>query len=333
MKLLVLTNNPDRPSFRQRFKIYLDDLHEAGIACSIVRVPRGWAKRLAVLRSAGAFDAVYLHKKRLNLLEDLCLRRHCRRMIYDFDDAVMYKDSRPEHCSWTRHFDFRRTVRRADVVIAGNEVLAGHARRYNDNVVVLPTGLRIDDYLPREDHAGADGTVRLGWIGSASTLGYLAGIAGALEEIGRRHPQAVLRIIADRFLELRNMRVEKCVWSLQRQAADLAACHIGLAPLPDNRFTGGKCGFKILQYMATGIPFVASGVGVNRTFAQDSGAGFQACGQEEWIARLSALIEDESLRAEMGRRGRNYVEQYDAKVMGRRLTAVLKDAIEPEKTR
>lgn len=116
MKLLVLTNNPDRPSFRQRFRIYVGALQDNGIACSVVRIPSSWAERCGVLKSAAGFDAVYLHKKRLNFIEDLYVRRHCRRLIYDFDDAVMYKDSRPERFSWTRHFDFRRTVRRADVV-------------------------------------------------------------------------------------------------------------------------------------------------------------------------------------------------------------------------
>ena len=332
MKLLVLTNNPDRPSFRQRFKSCLDELRNNGFECSVVRFPSGWPARYRLLRSAGAFDAVYLHKKRLNVIEDLCTRRYGRRLIYDFDDAVMYKDSAPDRFSWTRHLGFRRTVRRADVVIAGNEVLAGHARRYNANVCVLPTGLKVDDYTVRQDHRAEDGTVQLGWIGSASTLGYLAGIAGALEEIGRRYPNVVLRIIGDRFLELKNMPVERRVWSLDTQASDLAACHVGLAPLPDNRFTRGKCGFKILQYAATGIPFVASGVGVNRIFTDQSGAGYIADGADEWISRIATLVEDENLRSQLGQRGRRYVAQFDAKVMGAKLVAILKNAMETQVT-
>ncbi|MBE0535087.1 MAG: glycosyltransferase [Phycisphaerae bacterium] len=327
MKLLVLTNNPDRPSFRQRFRIYLNDLRNHGIECSVVRFPAGCAARYRLWKSAGAFDGVYLHKKRLNAMEAWCIRRYCSTLIYDFDDAVMFSDVRPDRRSITRYLGFRRTARRADVVIAGNEILAEYARRFNANVHVLPTGLDLNDYTARHDHGAPDNVIRLGWIGSASTLPYLASIRGVLEELGMRYPNVVLRVIGDRFLELKTMPVEECVWSLDTQASDLAACHIGLAPLPDDRFTRGKCGFKILQYAATGIPFVASGVGVNRIFAEQSQAGYIADSKEEWSCRLSRLIEDERLRSQLGQNGRRYVARFDAKTTGARLISILSNAI------
>jgi len=326
MKLLVLTNNPNRSSFRQRFRVHLDALQEAGIECSIVRIPGDLTVRCKLLKSAVNFDAVYLHKKRLNVVEDWCIRRYCRTLIYDFDDAVMFKDTRPDHRSLIRYMAFRRTVRRSDVAIAGNETLADYARRYCRNVHVLPTGLDLDDYTVRRDHKPDSDCIRLGWIGSASTLNYLEGIRGALEEIGRRFPNVVLRIIADRFLDLDNMPVEKCVWSLAKQASDLAECHIGLGPLPDNRFTRGKCGFKILQYAATGLPFVVSDVGVNRKFADESRAGFVARSEDEWVAHLEALIANEHLRAEMGERARRYAVRFDAGIIGSQLINILHEA-------
>jgi glycosyltransferase involved in cell wall biosynthesis len=195
---------------------------------------------------------------------------------------------------------------------------------------MLPTGLNVREYAVRRDHGAENGTVRLVWIGSASTLSYLASIRGALEEIGRRHGKVVLRIIADDFFELANMPVERCIWSLESQAPDLAAGHIGLAPLPDDRFARGKCGFKILQYAATGIPFIANSVGVNSIFTAESGAGLMVNSQEDWVAKLSILIENENLRSKLGHNGRQYAERFDAKIIASRLVSVLKATSQSE---
>jgi len=157
---------------------------------------------------------------------------------------------------------FQRTVKLADMVIAGNSYLAKHARKFNPNVEVFPTGLDTHAYELKAEPTN-DAKLRLVWIGSSSTLKYLAGIKPALEEIGSRFDDVVLRIICDDFFDLQKMEVEKCQWSLQKQAVDLATSHIGLAPLPDNKFTQSRFCFKILQYAAVGLPVVASPVGAN----------------------------------------------------------------------
>jgi glycosyltransferase involved in cell wall biosynthesis len=318
MKLLIITNNPNRASFRQRIGIYLDTLRDNGIRCEVARYPSGSLARWKLLRHCRDFDAVFLHKKRLNPLDAFWLHRNGRKVIYDFDDAVMYNDKNPDRPSRKRQKSFQRTVRPAHLVIAGNSYLAEHAQKFKGNVKILPTGLDVKSYCCGADKPN-DKRTRLVWIGSQSTLKYLAQIKPVLEEIGSRSDNVVLRLICDNFLDLQNMEVEKCRWSLKSQAVDLVTSDIGLAPLPDNRFTCGKCGFKILQYAAAGLPVVASPVGTNSEYVRDGVTGFHASGPDEWIDGITKLVEKSELRRRMGQAGREQVGQFDVSVIGKKL--------------
>ena len=225
MNLLVLTNNPDRPSFRQRLEVHLDLLRRNGINCEVARLPAGPAARCRLLKRSADFDAVFLHKKRLNLIEAVLLQRYSRKTIYDFDDAVMYKTVAPQRKTLCGSMRFRLTVKLADLVIAGNPYLAEHAHKFNTKVEVLPTGLNTNEYEIAATRK-TDGKVRLVWIGSQSTLRYLTEITPALEEIGSRHENVILKIVCGDFIDLKMMPVEKCLWSEQTQAADLATSEI-----------------------------------------------------------------------------------------------------------
>ena len=324
MNLLVISNNLKRASYRQRVAMYLELMHKAGIDCQTVLYPRDNWSRWKLLRSCGSFDAVFLHKKTLNFFDAFWLRRYGRKVIFNFDDAIMYYDTHPEkEPSRRKHKKpFERTIKLASLVIAGNPYLAEHAKKFNSNVVVLPTGLDTNSYKCRST-ATNDSKIRLVWIGSQSTLKYLAEIKPALEKIGKRFDNVVLRIICDDFFDLQQMEVEKCQWSLERQESDLSACDIGLAPMPDNRFTRGKCGFKILQYAAAGLPTAASPVGVNADLVQDNVTGFQAKDILQWTERIAKLIEDTQLRKKMGQNSLSMVKDYDVAVIGKRLVRLI----------
>jgi glycosyltransferase involved in cell wall biosynthesis len=179
--------------------------------------------------------------------------------------------------------------------------------------------------MPRNDNK-----IHLVWIGSKSTLRYLAEIKPVLEEIGSRFDNVVLRIICDHFFDLHNMQVEKCEWSIKTQIPDLITSDIGLAPLPDNRFTRGKCGFKILQYAAASLPIVTSPVGVNLEYVRDGITGFQVSSFPEWIDKITELIRNAELRKQMGTAARSNVEKYDIDIIGKNLYNMLDRCVTKE---
>ena len=213
------------------------------------------------------------------------------------------------------------------MVIAANPYLANHARNFNKNIEVLTTALNVSNYKQNVSPPD-DGKIRLVWIGSKSTLPYLAQIKPALEEIGSRFDNVILRIICDDFFDLQNMEVEKRHWALETQAVDLATSHIGLAPLPDNHFTKGKCGFKILQYAAAGLPVVASPVGSNAEYVQEGVNGFLASDCSEWVDKMSRLLTDSQLRKQIGQAGREDVKQFDLHVIGKQLCRLIREFLE-----
>lgn len=329
MKLLIIISNPKRASFRQRVAVHLDTLHANGVDCKVAKLPSGPFTRRKLFQQAADYDCVILHKKALNYLNALWLRRYSKKIIYDFDDAIMYDAGNPDKPSLKRQKAFQRTVSLADLVIAGNDYLAEHAMKFNKTVEVLPTSLDTKPYtiqsMPRNDDK-----IRLVWIGSKSTLRYLAEIKPVLEEIGSRFENVILRIICDHFFDLQNMRVEKCEWSIKTQISDLITSDIGLAPLPDNRFTRGKCGFKILQYAAASLPIVTSPVGVNLEYVRDGITGFQASSFPEWIDKLTELIKNTELRKQMGTAGRANVEKYDIDIIGKNLYSMLDKYVKKE---
>ena len=322
MKLLIITNNPTRASFRQRVEVHLDLLKAGQITCEVAKFPSGSVARFRLLKRCCDFDAVFLHKKRLNPIDAMWLRKYGRMVIYDFDDAVMYDDKDPGKTSRKRQKSFARTVKLADAVIAGNDYLAEHAKGSNPGVTVLPTGLDVAAYRPEVKRAD-DGKVRLVWIGSRSTLKYLTDISPALEQVAQRFDNVVLRVICDDFFSLEKMPVEKCTWSLASQCIDLAGGDIGLAPLPDDPFARGKCGFKILQYAASALPVVTSPVGVNADLVRDGVTGYHASDVEEWVDRIGRLVEDRQLRQRMGQANLKMGEDFDLKKIGQRLSEII----------
>jgi glycosyltransferase involved in cell wall biosynthesis len=328
MKLFIIANNFKRASFRQRIEIYLDILRNNGINCEVALFPRGSWSRWKLLRRCSDFDAVLLHKKTLNFVDAFWLRHYAKKVIFNFDDAIMYYDKQPERKpSRHKHKNpFKRTIKLSSLVIAGNTYLAEHAKKFNSNVEILATGLNTTEYRCQAEEK-TDDKIRLVWIGSGSTVKYLAEIRPALEKIGKRFDNVVLRVVCNDFFDLQNMAIEKRPWSLETQYTDLATSDIGLAPLPDDRFTRGKCGFKILQYASVGLPVIASPVGVNTDLVKSNVNGFVAGDINQWVEGISNLIENPQLIKQMGQKNLEMVKDYDIDAIGKRFIKLLKQSI------
>ncbi len=298
MRLLVLTHRFSDPSFRVRWGRFLDAL-----GAEAREIPaRG---RRGVFRLAREAETVVLHRRLLTGIDFRRLRRAARKLVYDFDDALLYRPVAPFR-SRLRARRFFRTVAGADLVLAGNRNLAMIARLRAKRVLVVPTTVEIPS-APRPPLLPLPTAV---WIGQRATLPYLEPFVGAVLDAGYR-----LRVIADAAPE----GAELVPWSRETEYARLAECHVGLAPLPSDPFARGKCGYKLLQYYAAGIPAVASPVGVHRTLAE--GGALLARTPEEWTAALILLREEGGARGPLGRA---FVERrYAAAALAERLKRIL----------
>lgn len=301
--VLFISKGENSASTRYRAFNYFPYLREAGWLPQHLTAAQGPLSRLNILRQARRADVVVIVRKTLSPLFLRLLRKASRRLVFDFDDAIFVRSNGEP--SRRRQQGFRRTMAVCDAVWAGNRYLAGAAARLNSHVSLLPTSIRPEKYQLEVEKPR--NCVDLVWIGSASTRKYLVQALPALEILAQRHPQLRLKIIADFDLETRHLVTLPLAWNEETEARELAASHIGIAPMPDNPWTRGKCALKVLQYMAAGLPVVASPTGVNLDVVSDGDNGFLATSAEQWIEHLEELIGDPALRKRLGTRGRESV--------------------------
>ena len=325
MRLVALVESEGHVCCRYRLAAFRAPLAAAGHALDLRPLPRSWVGRLTLGRDLTTADAVLVQRKLLPPLAVALLHRRVRRLLFDFDDAVWLRDSYS-----AKGFDdprrarrFRATVRAADLVIAGNDTLAAAARRWTspDHVAVVPTCVDVAKYLPQPRPAGP---VRLVWVGSSSTLRGLERFAPTLSAIGRAVPGVRLKLICDRFLDIPDLPVERCPWAEAAEPAEIAAADVGIGWVPDDPWSRGKCGLKVLQYHAAGLPVVANPVGVQAEIVRDGATGFLATTTEEWVNAVRQLAADPALRARLGAEGRAQAEaRYSVAAGAARLVAAL----------
>jgi glycosyltransferase involved in cell wall biosynthesis len=308
-RVLVITGsaNPKGSSFRLRIQQILPLLRERGFECEVRHRPRFWLTRRRLMRAAGGYHAVLLQKKMLPPGEARLLRKHARRILLDVDDAVMVRPrAMGWWAAWRRRRRFEATAAVADFVIAGNRYLGEVFASRGAEALVLPTVVDPAHYRVKE-HGPTSGP-RLVWIGSRSTLGYLRQYLPVLEAAARRVPGLRLVVIADETLREAPLPVDFHPWSFETEADALCSADIGIAPTPCDRWTLGKCGFKIVQYMAAGLPVIASPVGANEELVREGRTGFLPRRPEDWAEAAAALAGDVEMRRRFGSEARRIVE-------------------------
>lgn len=313
MKALALVEAPDHVCGRYRISAFAPALDASGWSIAVQGLASGTLARLAQLRSASRYDVVILQRKLLPLLHLMLLRRYAKRLIFDFDDAVLYRDSydsRGPH-SRRRGTRFGTTVRAADLIIAGNAFLADCATIHGasrDRIRVIPTCIDTDRYVPRSHESKPTSIVRLVWIGSSSTLQGIERQRPLLERLGREFPDLRLRLISDRFPRFDPLPVEAIAWSQAGESSAIAGGDIGISWVPDDLWSRGKCGLKVLQYGAAGLPTVANPVGVHPEILNHDETGELATTEDEWVDAIRRLIDDPERRFRKGRAARERVE-------------------------
>jgi glycosyltransferase involved in cell wall biosynthesis len=325
MKVAFLIHSLEVNSCRYRVLQYLPYLKEAGIEVAVHFYQRTWRDKLRFYNTLGHYDIFYIHRKLFPPLEFAYIRRKAKKIIYDFDDAIMYRSSSAKNAySLSRRIKFAFMMKRVDFIIAGNNFLKSEVLPYNPQVEVIPTSIDLSRYTTKEP-SRQKGPVIVGWLGSSSTLKYLRNFMPTLERLYRRYPHFQLKIVCDRFPDDIKVPVIKKQWSAETEEADLKSFDIGVMPLSDDLWSRGKCGLKILQYFSVGVPAVCTPVGINRDIVQDSINGFWAQDERQWEDRLLTLIREKELRREMGLVGRKTVENlYAVEVNAPRLLGILK---------
>jgi glycosyltransferase involved in cell wall biosynthesis len=308
--LAALVESPTHVCCRYRFAAFRPLLTAAGHRFDLISFPRSLWGRFRLGSDLSHLDAVILQRRLLPgwLLDRL--RRRVRRLFFDLDDAIYLRDShhpRGMHDPG-RSRRFAAVCRASDGIIAGNGFLGDEARRQGASVVhVIPTCVDPAAY-PIAEHRDRH-PVQLVWIGSSSTLKGLKQIAPLLEHIGRNCPGVRLKLVCNEFLRLEHLPIDAVQWSEECEADELASADVGIAWVPDDDWSRGKCGLKVLQYMAAGLPVVANPVGVQGHMVRHGETGFLASSSADWVNAVATLARDPGLRQRMGAAGRRRVER------------------------
>ncbi|MEQ6341781.1 MAG: glycosyltransferase family 4 protein [Gammaproteobacteria bacterium] len=352
MKVLLLTRYGRLgASSRMRFLQFLPWFEKAGFECTVaplvddaqlqVRYKKGgyqlfgllqaYRRRVRTLMQRHHFDVVWIEKEALPWLP-VWLERFLLRgapYVLDYDDAIFHNYDQHSSALVRRFFDHRidRLMAGARLVVAGNAYLAQRAQDAGAPwVEILPTVIDLDRYAAKPTLAPADEPLRIVWVGSPSTVRYLALLCEPLVVLGQRFAFK-LRVVGGGSIDLPGVDVEFVQWTEATEVASIQACDIGVMPLFDSPWERGKCGYKLIQYMACGLPVVASPVGVNGEIVRVGENGFLADTASEWVDALGRLLSDAALRQHMGKVGRKRVEaEYCIQQVVLRLVALLSTA-------
>jgi len=308
-------------------------LYKPGLLGKKLRlVTRNLGRRRSLLRQVKDYDLVYILREAALLGPPIFEKLiHQRRVpiVFDFDDAIFvsYRSPSNGYLSYLKFASKTKTIcRLASHVMVGNPYLAEYALQVNDRVTVIPTTIDTEKYRVTR-RAEQNGPPVIGWTGSYSTVQHLDTLRGALKKLAERESFR-LRVIGTPNYECAPIDVEAMPWRADTELEDLSAIDIGVMPLPDDRWSKGKCGLKALQFMALGIPTVCSPVGVNTDIIQDDENGLIAGTEDEWVDKLSRLLREAELRQRLGQAGRATVEaKYSAITQTPRVYEIFKSVI------
>ncbi len=327
MDVLFLIRGREHPASRYRVLQYLDPLAQGGVRAEVRDFPHSGAEWRALDPILARRPVLFVQKKRLGPLRLWGLRRRGVRILYDLDDAVMFQSSRHDSPdSFGRTLRFRWMARGSHGVVAGSWYLAGLAREHNPHVWVVPTSIDVSKYPPRT----GGGPITLGWIGGKKSLVFLKALAPVFERVARECPDVRLKIVCNDFFDCPPMPVIKKPWSEAEEGEDVRSFDIGLAPLPDDPWSRGKCATKLLQCMAAAVPCVASPVGSHEEIVTDGENGLFARSHDDWAGAIMRLIRDRPLADRLGAAGRRRVEEaYSLAANAPRLLDILREVASP----
>lgn len=306
-----------------------------GLAAKIGVTGWGTLQRFADVLRATRCDLVYVLREAFPIgppFFERLFEAASGRIAFDFDDAIYHRYMNHEN-PLDRFRDWERpakVIARARRTVVGSEILATYALSHAphaERVVIIPTVVdtRVFAPAPRQ----ADGSIVVGWIGTPRNTTYIRTVWPALARAARADRRIRFVLVGAEPFDVGDVPVEFRRWTLASEVADVQGFDIGIMPLPDDEQTRGKCGFKLIEYMACGVPSVASPVGANNQVLVDGVTGLLADGDEAWSEALLRLAADATLRAHMGGAARSRaVDAYSLAAMAPRFVRTIEEAAE-----
>jgi glycosyltransferase involved in cell wall biosynthesis len=369
MKVLALASYPiEAASTRYRVAQFIEPLAEQGITLTVhpfldsrllsslynrAELPRtvlgltGAAlRRLGVLWQAQRADVLFVQREAMMfgppLVEWLAMRVGRCPMVLDIDDATYVSYLSPTYGRWGSAVKwFSKTndlIRWAKIVTCGNRAIAEYVTAQGRQATIVPTVVDTKRFRPRaesrtETNAGTNGdeVPVIGWVGTHSTYQYLASVFPALQRLAEVHRFRLRVVGAGREeINIPGVEVENLAWNLEREIADFQSFDIGLYPIVEDDWSVGKSGFKSVQYMAVGVPFVTTPVGACAEIGTPDVTHLFATTEDEWFEALSKLLADKTLRRRMGAAGREHaIEHYTVASQAAKLADVFRAALRP----
>jgi len=309
--------------------------HQGHFAAKALYMLKAFFRRLSLTTRLHDYDVIYLYRE-ASVIGPAIIERLIARtkipIVYDFDDPIWIPYQSPINGVFSRLKFTGKTAsicRLASAVSVGNRLLASWASSYSQNVHVIPSTIEMEQYPAKPVNNVPPSTLTLGWTGSHSTLPFLKILEKPLRRLATRYRFRFLVISHTDTPDLNWNPVEVIgkKWCANTEGVDLHQIDIGLAPFPDTGWTPWRCHGKVLQYMAAGIPTVASNIGIIPDYIRDGEQGFLATTEDEWTERIATLLEDSQLRHRMGACGRATIrDRYSAEVIAPRVGALLESA-------
>ena len=338
--LFVAAHRPNRsPSQRYRFEQYFDFLNKNGyeyelsyiidehdddvfyskghLFKKLLIVVKSIIKRLKDVKRANNFDIVFVQREAfmtgITFFEKQFSKSKAR-LVFDFDDSIWLMDTSKANKKWEWMKSEQKTSRiisHSHLVFAGNQYLGDYAKRFNRNVKVVPTTIDTE-FHKRDQFYVNNPKICIGWSGSVTTIKHFENAIPVLKKIKTKYGDTVcFKIMGDATYENEELEIKGIAWSSETEAAVISTFDIGIMPLPNDQWVKGKCGLKGLSYMSLEVPTIMSNIGVNPEIIEDGVNGFLADSEEEWINKISLLIESFELRKKLGENARKTVlERY-----------------------
>jgi glycosyltransferase involved in cell wall biosynthesis len=286
----------------------------SGQRISILSLIQAYVQRISQLFQSNKYDLIWIQKELFSWLPnwfELMFLKSEVPYVFDYDDAVFHRYDQ-HHSSIVRRLlgdKIDKIMSRASLVIAGNDYLANRAEKAGAKwIEILPTVVDLERY-PLSSAPNND-IFTIGWIGfPLKSYDYLKTIEPALRVICQKDKVRVIAIGAAA-MELDGIPLEIRPWSQDTEVQEIQKFDVGIMPLTDTPLERGKCGFKLIQYMASARPVIGSPVGINSKIIVQGVNGFQASSIKEWIDAFDKLRNDSHLRKQMGQVGREMVENY-----------------------